>query len=84
MKKTITNKIELELQEGKTYKTKLATGEKFTIHKIEKNIKGIIMRVLGVYENSPHLLNCPLDPERLIKETTFIEEKIEACKLCGK
>ncbi len=50
---------------GGTYKTKMATGEHFTIHKIDI-IAGQITKFWGVYENSPNLTNCPIDPERLI------------------
>lgn len=62
-------KIEKPFEEGKTYITKFATKERFTVHKIDVNHSGKQIKCFGVYENSPGLLNCPLDPERLIPET---------------
>lgn len=56
-----------EFQVGETYATKLATQESFTIERIELNVKkDKIIRFWGVYPSRPHLLNCPISPERLI------------------
>lgn len=51
---------------GGTYKTKFQTSEEFTIHKIDLSVNGEVLKFWGVYQNSPHLTNCPIDPERLI------------------
>ena len=66
----------------KTFKTKFATGEKFTITTIRTNRIGVIVDLRGVFEFAPHLGECPLSPERLIPEkieTGFIE----VCDKCG-
>lgn len=56
-----------EFQVGTTYLTKICDKWTFTIHRIELNSKGDrIVKFWGVHTNSPELLNCPLDPERLI------------------
>lgn len=52
--------------QGNTYKTKLATGESFTVHKVDTNHKGEVIRFWGVYSGSPLLTNCPISPDRLI------------------
>lgn len=68
----------LPLEEGKTYRTKMATGEHFTISRIVADKFGNIVRLLGVYEKSPHLGDCPLSPERLIPE--MVEDgEVEVC-----
>lgn len=64
-------------EEGKIYQTKFATGERFTVHKIDVNHSGKQIKCWGEYENNPGLLNCPLDPERLIPETEIIEKETE-------
>lgn len=50
---------------GETYQTKMATAERFTIHKIDI-MMGQVTKFWGVYEKNPDLLNCPISPERLI------------------
>ena len=87
-KRTIT--IDLPFEEGKTYTTKFATGEKFTISKIiyrkksKEDHPDVIYQFLGIYERSPNLGNCPMQPERLIPHKETKEEEIECCITCGK
>ena len=58
----------LPLEEGKTYFTKFATKERFTIKRIDKNSLGMPITIWGTYEHSPHINNCPLNPARLIPD----------------
>lgn len=81
MKKTIKKYLDLPFEEGKTYSTKMGTGEKFTIHKIIM-VRDQIIRLDGVYENSPHLKNCPLPPDRLIPDRVE-DGTVEVCDKCG-
>lgn len=93
MKPIHTNKVEtitLPFEEGETYTTKMATGEKFTVDRIEyrKTNDGDTdepRMLFGRYEKSPYLLNCGISPERLIprkKETgkTLIVSQCPHCK----
>ena len=59
---------ELPLEVNKTYLTKFSTRESFTVKRIDYNSKGTPVTVWGIYEKSPHLGICPLNPERLIPE----------------
>mgnify|MGYP001587432737 CR=1 FL=1 len=59
---------ELSYEEGKTYKTKFATGELFHVTKIVRNHKNEIIRFIGIYDKCKHLGECPLNPDRLILE----------------
>lgn len=75
--------FEHPFEEGKTYKTKMSTGESFLLTKIIKNVKGNTIRFDGIYENNKELGVCPLSPERLIPETYLTGEEFEACSNCG-
>ena len=77
---------ELPLEVGKTYMTKFATKERFTLTRDPyKRKDGIIYHVdntvYGIYENVPHLGECPLNIDRLIHEKEKIGE-IEVCSKC--
>ena len=77
--------VDLPFEVGKTYTTKMQTGEKFTVHKIDTNKStGNISLLWGVYENSPHLLNCPIYPERLIPYQEKVQAEVEHCQSCGR
>ena len=73
MKKIIPELKALPFEVGKTYKTKFATGESFTISKIifgkEGKLKGKVIQFEGVYEKAPHLGDCPLSGDRLYPES---------------
>lgn len=75
--------IDLPLEEGKTYKTKFATGESFTISKILKDKKGNPIKLEGVYENAKHLSDCPLNMDRLIPEKELTGKVIRRCDNCS-
>lgn len=79
---------QLPLEEGKTYQTKLATGETFRIESITwKTVKGdpepiqVPIRVEGYYSTYPELL-CPINADRLINETR-IAGTMDCCSKCG-
>jgi hypothetical protein len=59
---------ELPLEVDKTYITKFSTKESFTIKRIDTNSNGRPITVWGIYEKSPHLGICPLNPERLFPD----------------
>lgn len=81
MKKTVKKYSDVPFQEGKTYKTKWSTGEKFTIINIIRKGDKII-RFEGLFESCPQIGLCPLEPERLIPER--IEDgTIDICSNCG-
>lgn len=68
----------LPFEEGRTYRTKMQTGEKFTISKIVSDPFGNILKFMGVYESSPHLGDCPLNPDRLNPD--MVEDgEVEVC-----
>lgn len=69
---------DLPLEVNKTYKTKMQSGELFTITKIINN-----SYVEGIYANSPDLGKCPLLADRLINDKILVDT-IEYCKTCGK
>ncbi len=56
------------LELNKTYKTKFATGELFTVTEINKNSTGKITSIYGVYENNPLIKRCLINLDRLIIE----------------
>ena len=75
--------VDKPLELNKTYKTKMQTGEKFTITEIiTSKPSEKIINVKGIYESSPHLESCPLDPERLIPETETVVKEIPICRYC--
>ncbi len=78
MKKIYKEEIEEPFVVGKTYITKMQTGEKFTITKIGKT------QVYGIYENHPNLGECPLKSERLIQHKYFtgVETEVIVCPNC--
>ena len=81
IKKVIVYK-DLPLEVDKTYVTKFATGERFTIKNIKYNSKGIPVMLFGIYEKSPNSGLCSLKPERLIPEKTN-DGFIHVCDHCG-
>lgn len=85
--KQVSELVDLELEEGKTYKTKFQTGELFTIKRIVTrpflNTTKIV-RLEGIYEKHSHLGLCPLDPERLIPDKKSVVVDVEVCDCCGK
>lgn len=76
MKKEVSTYVELPLEAGKTYKTKFATGERFTVTRIERKT------AYGIYENHKHLGECPLSVDRIIHEREY-GQKICVCGNCG-
>lgn len=89
MIKVIKRPIELPFEEGKTYKTKFATGENFLLKeivwgtsKVNGEVVKNIIKFKGIYENNPELGICPLNPDRLIPLTNGFTEH-EACSKCG-
>lgn len=40
--------------------------------------------LMGIYENSPHLGDCPLTPDRLFPEQTAIKEETKYCGCCNR
>ncbi len=82
-KNTIKMKVieTLPLEVGKTYKIKMAVENTFTISKITNVLlknkqtgesKEKVHTIWGFYSDSPDLLNCPIQPERLINEKIII------------
>ena len=72
---------DLPIEEGKTYKTRFATGDMFLVKKVIKNPnKSLkpeqIIRVDGIYWNAKEIGICPLAADRLIPERIMIGEKI--------
>jgi hypothetical protein len=89
MKKSIPKYSDLPFEEGKTYTTKFATGEKFLLKKViwgKRKIKGEIVDVIlnfeGIYEKHPELGVCPLGGDRLIADKKY-ECDIDVCHKCG-
>ena len=82
MKKSVNQYRDLPLEVGKTYTTKFATNEKFTITRIPENKGQKSNTVYGIYEKSPHVGICPLDEGRIIHDKQFIEA-IYVCHKCG-
>lgn len=85
MKKTVPIYEEIPLEVGKTYQTRMATNDMFTITEIRyketKNDK-VIVSIMGIYKNAPHLGPCPINPGRLIPER-FESGTREVCDCCG-
>jgi len=88
MKTSIPKYSDLSFEEGKTYTTKFATGEKFLLKKViwgKIKVKGetidTIIRFEGIYEKSPSLGICPLGGDRLIADKKY-EGEIEICHKC--
>lgn len=78
-------KVELELEEGKIYKTKFQTGELFRVEKIKRHpVTNKIISMEGTYLSHIDIGLCPLDPERLIKETKIEYKEVPVCECCGK
>jgi hypothetical protein len=78
-------KVDLELEEGKTYKTKFQTGELFRVERIvRRQMYNKIIMVYGIYLSHAHIGLCPLDPERLIPESRIENIEVLICECCGK
>lgn len=76
--------VDKPLEVNKTYRTKMQTGEKFTITEIiTSKPSEKIIKIKGIYESSPQIGSCPLDPERLIPETETAIKEIPFCKYCS-
>jgi hypothetical protein len=75
----------LPFEEGKTYKTKFATGDFFILKKIvwvKRHGEMFIDRFEGLYEHKQDLGICPLGPDRLIPDMVETGEQ-EVCSNCG-
>lgn len=85
MIKQVKKIIDLPLEIDKIYKTKFQTGESFQVKRIvyRHGNDGPISKVYGIYETSPHLGECPFDPERLINDTTFEMVEVDVCAVKG-
>ena len=86
MKKTIKEQIELEIVAGETYTTRFTNAERFKVIEVVKDKDGVVTKLWGVYENSPHLGKCPIDANRLIPRTEFTgrEYEVNVCPHCKK
>ena len=82
MKKPFETTVDLPFEEGKTYKTKFATGEMFDLATISRNHKGEIIRLLGIYHGSRELGLCPLTIDRLHPHKTVKMVEIDVCDTC--
>lgn len=88
MKTTIKKYSDLPFEEGKTYTTKFATGEKFLLTKvilIKNKIKGELVERIshfeGIYDKHKDLEICHLGGDRLIADTKY-EEDVIVCHKC--
>lgn len=88
IKKPITKKVDLPFEEGKEYKTKFQSGETVLLTKIDKNIdpktkdiKSILY--YGIYQRYQHLGVCLISIDRLIPDTTLVDDFIEICGCCN-
>lgn len=63
---------DIPLVVGKTYTTKMATAEKFTLTQILINKKGVVTGLKGMWETCPHLGECGLGADRLLSKTGTI------------
>lgn len=73
---------DVPLVEGKTYMTKFATKEMFTVTKIILDKTGRQVSTKGIYEKCPDLGECPLGVDRLIHEKIEVGES-EVCDCCS-
>lgn len=84
MKKLHRQQIPIPFEEGQTYTTKFANGERFTITKLVKNKYNEVTGIWGTYERCPHLGVCPIGIDRLIQPMQFtgIEFDVTMCPKC--
>jgi hypothetical protein len=84
MKKLHRQQIPIPFELGQTYNTKFATGDTFTITRMDKNKYNEVISVWGIYERRPHLGECPISVDRLIQQMEFtgIEFEITVCPHC--
>lgn len=82
----VKEQINLPFEVDMTYKTKFATGEMFKVTQLVKNKEDKIIRVLGIYENSKHLGECPIGLDRLIPISEYTGKELEMteCPHCNK
>jgi hypothetical protein len=73
---------DLPIEEGKTYTTRFATGDKFLVKKVIM-LKDKPVRFEGIYLGSEHIGICPLAIDRLIPEKIQIDD-IYVCDSCSK
>lgn len=66
---------DLPIEEGKTYKTRFATGDLFFVQKVVIT-KSIVIRFDGLYVGKEHIGVCPLGADRLIPEKILVGEKL--------
>lgn len=84
----IKNYKELPFEVNKTYRTKLQTGEQFTVTRdvYKRNKDGLILgisdTIWGIWEKHPHLGECPIAKERLIPDKEYIGD-VEVCSKCN-
>ena len=81
MKTTLKEYSDIPFEKDKTYKTKFQTGENFIIKEII-TVKDRVIFVKGIYEKSPKLGLCLLNPDRLISDKKF-EKEIDVCSCCN-
>ena len=72
---------DLPIEEGKTYKTRFATGDLFLVQKVKKikfygNIPDKVISFEGLYVGREDIGVCPLAIDRLIPEKKLIGSKI--------
>lgn len=73
---------DIPFEEGKTYKTKFATGEYFMINSIKHaKVTQQAIEIKGIYLNNTYLGDCTISPERLIPERKEIGEH-RVCSKC--
>ena len=86
MRKVIKEERDLPFEVGKTYKTKFATGETFTITSITNNKYDEVIAIHGIYDKSPNLGQCPIGIGRLIPftELTGNDIVVHTCPHCKK
>jgi hypothetical protein len=84
MKKLHRQQIPIPFEVGQSYKTKFATGDTFTITRLDKNKYDEVLAIWGIYDRSPHLGECPIGVDRLIQpmEFTGVEFEVTVCPHC--
>lgn len=88
MIKTRKSQVLLPIQEGVKYRTKMQTGDMFTVTRIVYRRKSktddtkIPYLCYGIYDGAQHLGECPLIPERLVPHSVDGPDE-HACSKCG-
>lgn len=89
MIKRIKTYQDLPLEEGKTYATKMSTGEKFMLKKIiwrefksGTDVTRKIIGLEGIWMDHPGARLCPIGLDRIIPDKVEIGE-VEVCSYCN-